>query len=172
MDTTTYTEEAYIERLDDLPLLLALQQRLDLASVIDRHIRRHWLHQGLSIGQLVVGWAAYILSQADHRKVRVREWAAEHPDLLAEWLDAPIRDTDFTDDRLGQVLTHLSDDAAWAALEADLWQQTVQVYRLRPARVRLDPTTVHGYHTIRDEGLMQYGYSSDHPGQPQVKIVA
>ena len=172
MDTTTYTEEAHIERLDDLPLLLALQQRLDLASVIDRHIRRHWLHQGLSIGQLVVGWTAYILSQADHRKVRVREWAAEHPDLLAVWLGAPIRDTDFTDDRLGQVLTHLSDDAAWAALEADLWQQTVQVYRLRPARVRLDPTTVHGYHTVRDEGLMQYGYSADHPGQPQVKIVA
>jgi len=172
MDTTTYTEETRIERLDDIPLLMALQQRLGLAPVIDRHIRRHWLHQGLSIGQLIVGWDTYILSQADHRKVRVREWATEHQDLLAELLGEPVRDTDFTDDRLGQVLTHLSDDAAWAALEADLWQQSVRVYRLRPARVRLDPTTVHGYHTVSEEGLMQYGYSPDHPGQPQVKIVA
>ena len=73
MNTTTSTAEAHIERLDDIPLLLALQQRLGLAPVIDRHIRRHWLHQGLSIGQLIVGWATYILSQADHRQVRVRE---------------------------------------------------------------------------------------------------
>ena len=172
MNTTTSTEEARIERLDDMPVLLALQHRLGLASVIDRHIRRHWLHQGLSIGQLIVGWNTYVLSQADHRKVRVRAWATEHQDLLAELLGAPIRDTDFTDDRLGQVLTHLSDDTAWAAIEADLWQQSVQVYRLRPARVRLDPTTVHGYHTVSEDGLMQYGYSPDHPGPPQVKIVA
>jgi len=172
MNTTTSTAEARIERLDDIPVLLALQQRLGLAAVIDRHIRRHWLHQGLSLGHLIVGWATYILSQADHRKVRVREWATEHQGLLAEWLGAPLRDTDFTDDRLGQVLTHLSDDAVWAEIEADLWQQTVQVYQLRPARVRLDPTTVHGYHTVSEDGLMQYGYSPDHPGQPQVKIVA
>ena len=172
MNTTTSTEEARIERLDDIPVLLALQHRLGLAAVIDRHIRRHWLHQGLSIGQLIVGWNTYVLSQADHRQVRVREWATEHQDLLAELLGEPIRDTDFTDDRLGQVLTHLSDDTAWAAIEADLWQQSVQVYRLRPARVRLDPTTVHGYHTVSEDGLMQYGYSPDHPGPPQVKIVA
>ena len=60
----------------------------------------------------------------------------------------PIRDTDFTDDRLGQVLTHLSHDQAWQQIEEQLWQKTVEVYRLLPQRVRLDATTANGYHTV------------------------
>ena len=55
-------QEVVIERLDDIPLLISLQQQLGLDAVIDQAIERHWLHQGLSIGQLVIGWTAYILS--------------------------------------------------------------------------------------------------------------
>lgn len=172
METTTDTQGVRVERLDDIPLLLALQRRLGLAEVIDQELPRHWLHQGLSLGQLIEGWNAYILSQADHRKVHVRRWADAHRAVLTDGLGVAVCDTDFTDDRLGQVLTHLSDDAVWARIEDRLWHQSVQVYRLRAERVRVDPTTIHGYHTVGQEGLMQYGHSPDHPGQPQVKLVA
>lgn len=172
METTTDTQGVRVERLDDIPLLLALQRQLGLAEVIDQEIPRHWLHQGLSLGQLIEGWNAYILSQADHRKVHVRRWANSHRAVLTDGLGVAVCDTDFTDDRLGQVLAHLSDDAAWARIEDRLWHQSVQVYRLRAERVRVDPTTIHGYHTVSQEGLMQYGHSPDHPGQPQVKLVA
>lgn len=166
MSTAIHTDQGTIEGLDDIPLLVTLQQRIGLAEIIDQHLPRHWLHQGLSIGQLIVGWNTFILSEGDHRKMTVRDWALDHRAVLEELLGAPIRDTDFTDDRLGQVLTHLSDDQAWPKVEEGVWQNSVQVYRLRPACARLDAATVNGYHTVTPEGLMQYSHSPDHPGQP------
>lgn len=172
MSAAISTEQVTIERIDDIPLLIALQQRVEIATVIDQVIPRHWLHQGLSIGQLVIGWNTFILSQADHRKVTVRDWAIHHQAILEECLGAPIRDTDFTDDRLGQVLTYLSDDDAWGEIEHRLWQNTIEVYRLKPERARLDATTANGYHTVTEEGLMQYGYNANDLTKPQVKVMA
>ena len=56
-------DEIQIERLDDIPLLIGLQQQLGLDAIIDEVIPRHWRHEGLSLGQLVVGWNAYILQK-------------------------------------------------------------------------------------------------------------
>lgn len=125
-------EQTTVERIDDIPLLVALQQKIGIAEVIDAIIPRHWLHQGLSLGQLVLGWNTFILFEGDHRKVSVRKWAIEHQVILEELLGEPLRATDFTDDRLGQVLSHLSDDKAWEAIETSLWQNYVSVYRLNP----------------------------------------
>jgi len=116
-----------IERIDDIPLLVALQQKIGISDVIDSIIPRHWFHQGLSLGQLILGWNTFILSEGDHRKVSVRDWSTEHREVLEELIGAPIRDTDFTDDRLGQVLCHLSDDASWYAIEDSLWRNSVSV---------------------------------------------
>lgn len=102
--------EILVERLDDIPLLISLQQRIVLGELIDEVIPRHGSQLGLSIGQLVVGWTAYILSEADHRKVAVEDWATEHQSILSELLGVSLRRTDFTDDRLGQVSTYLSKD--------------------------------------------------------------
>ena len=71
MNTAISIEQVIIEPIDDIPLLMALQQRIGLADMIDEIIPRHWLHQGLSLGHLIVGWNTFILSQADHRKVTV-----------------------------------------------------------------------------------------------------
>ena len=54
-------QEIVMERLDDIPLLISLQQRLGLDDVIDEAVDRHWLHQGLPLRQLVIGWIPYIL---------------------------------------------------------------------------------------------------------------
>jgi len=101
----------------------------------------HRLQQGLNNGQLAVGWLAYILSQADHRKSAVREWANARPHLLSHLLGQPIRAVEFSDDRLGGVLHRLSDDTTWEAIERALWAATVTVYELERAGVRLDSTT-------------------------------
>lgn len=174
-DHTSQTQLAAgveVERLDDIPLLIGLQQRLELDCIIDDVIPRHWLHQGLSLGQLVIGWNAHILSEEDHRKVAVQQWAAEHDSILSELFETQLRPTDFTDDRLGQVLSHLAHDESWACIETRLWQQSVSVYRLTPERVRLDATRFSGYHTPDEDGLMQYGYNNQTPGQAQCKMMA
>ena len=40
------------ERIDDFPLLLGTMQRLELPAILDRHLTRHGLQQGLSWGDL------------------------------------------------------------------------------------------------------------------------
>jgi transposase len=161
------------ERVDDIPLLIGLAQKLHLPEVLDRCLGSHGNHQGLSNGWLATVWLAYILSESDHRKSSVEEWAWQHHQTLERLLGQPIRRTEFSDDRLEIVLRRLSQTAAWEALETDLWQATVDVYDLEVTSVRLDSTTTYGYHTRTEDGVMQYGHSKDHrPDLPQLKLMA
>jgi len=161
------------ERIDDIPLIIGLANKLHLAEVLDHHMGTHRLQQGLHNGQLAVGWLAYILSQADHRKSAVRDWANSMPHTLEHLLGHPIRAVEFSDDRLGGVLYRLSNDATWEAIERSLWTATVTVYEFTLAGIRLDSTTSYGYHRVTDEGVMQRGHSKDHrPDLPQLKVMA
>jgi transposase len=161
------------ERVDDLPLLIGLMERLQLPDLLDRHLGKHGNHQGLSNGWLAAVWLAFILSEGDHCKSHVQEWADRHTGTLERLTHQPLRPTEFTDDRLGILLEYLGDQSAWEALEADLWQQTIAVYELPLTGVRLDSTTSYGYHTPSEGGLMQVGFSKDHrPGSPQLKLMA
>jgi transposase len=168
------TLELTHERVDDLPLLLGFLIRLRLPEVLDRHLPPHPLHQGLSNGWLITAWIAYILSQADHRKSPVQEWADGLHHTLEALIGRPIRPVEFSDDRLTLVLNRLSDLDAWRELEADLWHTRCDAYALPPVqRVHLDATTSYGYHAIDDDGLMQLGHSKDHrPDLPQIKLMA
>lgn len=161
------------ERVDDVPVIIGVAKRLQLAEVLDRHMGTHGLQQGLSNGALAVGWLAYILSQADHRKSAVREWANDIPHTLGELLGQPIREVEFSDDRLGVVLRRLSNDEVWEAIEKELWGATVAVYELEVSGIRLDSTTSYGYHQLSEGGVMQLGHSKDHrPDLPQLKLMA
>src|SRR6516162_1693738 len=169
----TQTLLLHHERIDDIPLIIGLAHKLRLAEVLDRHMGTHRLQQGLNNGQLAVGWLAYILSQADHRTSAVRDWANGIPRTLAHLLGHPIREVEFSDDRLGGVLARLSDDETWDAIERDLWTATVTVYELELAGMRLESTTSYGYHHVIDKGVMQRGHSKDHrPDLPQLKLMA
>lgn len=162
------------ERIDDVPLIIGVAKQLRLSEILNAHLGTHGLQQGLNNGQLAVGWLGYILSQADHRKSAVREWANEAlPETLAQLLGQPIREVDFSDDRLGGVLRRLSDDTAWAAIEQDLWLASCTVYDLPVTGIRLDSTTSSGHHQPSEDGLMQFGHSKDHrPDLPQLKLMA
>src|SRR5690348_10892700 len=126
------------ERVDDMPLIIGLANKLHLAEVLDHRRRTHRLQQGLNNGQLVAGWLASTLSQADRRKSAVRNWAHDIPPTLEHLLGHPIRAVELSDDRLGGVLDRLRDDATWDAIEHSLWPATVTVYDLPLAGMRLD----------------------------------
>ena len=159
------------ERIDDMVLLLHTMMRLELPAILDRHLPRHWLQQGLSWGWVATIWLAHILSQGDHRKLTVRDWVRQAHDTLEGVTGLSIRDTDFTDDRLTLVLRELSQPQYWHAIEQALGQQTLRVYDLAQQRVRLDATTVSGYHAGGEDSLFQFGKSKDDPTLRQVKVM-
>jgi transposase len=161
------------ERIDDIPLLIGLAQKVRLPELLDRHLGTHGKHQGLSNGILAAGWIAFILSRGNHTKVHVQEWAQGLPHTLSHLMGQPLRPAEFSDDRLSILLRRLQELDDWHALETDIWQGTCEVYELPLDRVRLDATTTCGYHTITPEGLMQLGHGKDHrPDLPQLKIMA
>ena len=160
------------ERIDDVPLLLGQMQRLNLAETLDKHLGQHPLHQGLSNGNLIVGWIAYILSQADHRKFAVQTWANGLQHTLQSFFNQTVRPHEFSDDRLGITLNHLA-DADWDSLEGDVFQACFDVYQFPTDTFRVDATATCGYHHIEPDGIMQLGHSKDHrPDLPQLKIMA
>jgi len=159
------------ERIDDFVLLIKMMVRMGLPEILDRNIPRHWLQEGLSWGWVATIWLAHILSQGDHRKLTVRDWVRQAHLTLEEATGFSIRDTDFTDDRLAIVLRVLSKPEYWHAIERDLGQNTVRVYELDQERVRVDASTVSGYHAESEESLFQFGKSKDSPRLPQVKLM-
>jgi transposase len=79
------------ERVDDIPLLLGFMQHLNFPILLERHLGSHHLHRGLSNGWLATVWLAFLLSQSNHRKVSVQDWARHHPHALETLVGQPLR---------------------------------------------------------------------------------
>src|SRR2546428_3166514 len=159
------------ERIDDFVVLLSLMQQMDLPGILDRHVPRHWLQQGLSWGWTASIWLAHIVSQGDHRKVTVRDWVRQAHSTLEQVTGLDIRETDFTDDRLTIVLRYLSDATRWQAIEQELGQHLIRVYDLEEQVIRVDATTVSGYREGGEGSLWQFGHSKDDPTLRQIKVM-
>jgi transposase len=160
------------ERVDDIPLLLVQMQRMGIARLLDAHFPTHGNREGLSLGVVTTIWLTHVLSQADHRMNRVQPWAERRLETLRGCSDASLQVGDLGDDRLADVLRHLSDDERWRAFEQELTGQLVRVYDLHADCVRLDSTTASSYGAVSEDGLLQLGYSKDHrPDLPQLKVM-
>src|SRR5438876_1647013 len=159
------------ERIDDFVVLLAIMQQMDLPAILDRHIPRHGLQQGLSWGWTATIWLAHIVSQGDHRKLTVRDWVRQAHSTLEQVTGLEIRETDFTDDRLTMVLRYLSDPTRWQATPQELGQHLVRVYELEEQPIRVDATTVSGYRNGGEDSLWQFGHSKDDPTLRQIKAM-
>lgn len=159
------------ERVDDFVLSIKVMMRLGLPAILDRHIPRHWLQEGLSWGWVATIWLAHIISQSDHRKLTVRDWVQQAHTTLEETTGLNIRDTDFTDDRLTIVLRELSKPEYWHLIERDLGRRTVRVYDLTAECVRVDATTISGYREGGEGRLFQFGKSKDDSTLRQVKLM-
>src|SRR5947209_15151344 len=159
------------ERIDDFVVLLALMQQMELPTILDRQLPRHWLQQGLSWGWTATIWLAHIVSQGDHRKLTVRDWVRQAHSTLEQVTGLDIRETDFTDDRLTIVLRHLSQEQRWQAIEQELGEHLVRVYELEEQPIRVDATTVSGYRDGGEDSLWQFGHSKDDPTLRQIKAM-
>jgi transposase len=160
-----------VERIDDLPLLLAQLERMGIRELLNRHFPVHGHWRGLSLGWTATLWLAHLLSEGDHRLNQVEPWALAHLTTLRQCTGQPVDRLDLTDDRLAAVLRALADDHHWAAVESALTSRLLRVYDLAAAPVRLDMTTASGEQLVTADGLFQFGYSKDRrPDQPQVKI--
>jgi len=159
------------ERVDDIVLLIGVMERMGLPQVLDNYIPGHWKQRELSWGWTAVIWLAYILSEGDHRKVAVETYAKNLSQTLSDAAGQPVSSLDFTDDRLGIVLKHLSKKSYWEKIEAELNTNTIRAYELETDVVRCDATTASGYHEVTEGGLFQFGHSKDDPNLPQIKLM-
>src|SRR2546430_3594662 len=163
--------KAHAEVVGDVGVLLGFVKQMNLPELLDRHIKRHHLEQVLSLGWVISIWLVYIVSQGDHRKVTVEDWVREKHETLELLTGLEIRKTDFTDDRLTIALRHLSSDEYWNAIEEDLGRNLVRIYELPRETIRVDATTVSGYHQGGEGSVWQYGLSCDDPALRQIKLM-
>lgn len=136
------------------------------------------MHRGLSGGWTMAIWLAFIISQCDHTKYNVESWVERHQEVIAKITGQEIVSTDFNDNRLSSLLTRLSKDGRWNKFEEMLFNHEVEVYEICPASIgglvsaHVDSTTACGYHTPKENGLMQHGHSKDHrPDLAQLKLM-
>lgn len=159
------------ESLDDFPLLLEVMIRLGLPGIMDQHLKQHGLHKGLSWGWIATIWLAHMLTEGDHRKQPVQAWVRQAHETIRRISGQEVGEMDFTDDRLMLLLRRLSKATTWEAIETELGRNILRVYELEPKQVRLDTTTVSGYHAGGEDSLFQFGYSKDDPTLKQVKVM-
>jgi transposase len=167
------TAQITSERIDDVPLLLQWLLDMHIDQIIDAVLKSpHGNRQGLSYGQLAVVFVAYILTECNHFLSPVRDWVTKHQHALTQALGCPIRDTDFTDERLADLLDAVGRDAVGEALEEQLGQHLIRAYALPTDTGRIDTTTVAVYHQPEQTNLLDYGHSKDHrPDLRQFKEV-
>lgn len=160
------------ERVDDIPLLLSHMMQMGINEILDNNFPTHDNWSGISLGWTALIWLTHILSQADHRLNKVQDWVAKHVKTISSVTGLSIDPSNFSDDRLANILHYLSKNESWQEYERSQGKHIIRVYPLPTNTVRLDPTTASSYIEPRQESLFQLGHSKDHrPDLAQVKIM-
>lgn len=160
------------ERVDDIPLIYAELERMNVSALLNDHFPVHGNRKGLSFGGCSAIWLTHILSEADHRMNIVEDWAKLRLQSLKALSGEALCAEDLNDDRLSCILKAVSDDANWAEFESALTGNLLRVYELGSEIVRHDSTSASGYWQVSEDGYFQFGHSKDHrPDLPQVKVM-
>lgn len=162
-------------RVDELPLIYDIVSDLGVQESIDNELSQHGNWSGLSIGHIVSFWLCYILNKNDHRLHTVEDWSESRLDLLRVLgEESAVSSYDFTDDKLGQVLTKIGDADTWGKIEHQINAKGLSVYRLGSeeelATFRLDAAPMQSYGKVESGGLLQHGYHKQHADLGQLKI--
>jgi transposase len=161
--------EMRTERVDDLLVLIELIKQMDLPGILDRVIGQE--ERRLSWGWTISLWLVYVVSQGDHRKLPVRQWANHMHETLELATGRKIGETDFTDDRLTIALSYISRDPLWNDMEQELGKHLIRVYDLEKKTMRIDATTVSGYREGGEGSIWQFGHSKDDSTLRQIKLM-
>src|SRR5438552_3371755 len=104
-------EHLKVERVDDIPLLVASLRKMALVEKLDSRFPAHgnWTGQ-LTFGEVALVWLVFAISEGDHCLNHVEPWAADRLSLLGNLLGKEIRALDFSDDRLATLLEATADE--------------------------------------------------------------
>jgi transposase len=164
--------EVQVERLDDIPVIFGLLQKMGIQATSDQMIETHGNWKGLSPGWIITVWLIHILSEHTHCMDRVQEWVAKRLQALQELTVQPVTELDFTDDRLALCLHMLSQTKHWHAIEAQLGSHLLRVYQLEAEpTVRLDATTGTVNHDPDEHTLFKVGKAKNGQYETQYKMM-
>jgi transposase len=161
-----------IERVDELPVIVSVLEKSGLADCVDRYFLPHGNWTGESYGKILVCFLSYVLSSQDHRLSPVEEWFMGREETLRQLLSNPnLSRTDVTDDRLGHLLSVLSDDVVWHKFENNLNNSLISVHQLEVTEpIRLDASIAQSFQ--KPDELFKMGFSKQHRMDlPQLKIM-
>ena len=166
------------ERVDDIPILLGIMQKVGLAEKIDANLNIHGNWQGLSPGTIIEIWLCRMLSEGDHCLSKVEDWVESRLETLSVFYpDDEITRLDFTDDRLGIILDKLSEIGIWSGIETLLNGEILRIYGFAKDKkgnytIRLDATIGQSHKPEKKGSLFRFGNSKHHPGHlPQFKLM-
>lgn len=161
------------ERVDDIPLLLAELEKSELSTYLSQYFPDHGNWSGLSGGKVSLVFLTFILSCNDHRLHRLEPWAATRLQTLSHCLGVKeLSSKDFTDDRLGLLLDHYSDQDKWDEFESAHNKNMLHVYQLgsKPEPIRLDAMIVQSFRESDED--FKKGHSKQHRADlPQLKVM-
>ena len=80
-----------------------------------------------------------------------------HRECICQALGESIRETDFTDDRLEDLLDEIGDKQRDEEIEIEMGQHMIRAYELPTETGRIDMTTVSVYHKPKGKSLLNYG---------------
>jgi hypothetical protein len=164
-------DQPSVERVDDIPVIYGLLERMGIQGIVDRVITPHGNWSGLSPGWVVTLWLVHILSEQNHLMEPVQQWVARHELLLSTLSGQPLRALDFSDDRLAICLRALSARELWQQIESDLGLRLIRVYDLSGDVVRLDATVGTVHHDPGQQTLFQVGKAKNGLFATQFKVM-
>jgi transposase len=161
-----------VERVDDIPVIYGLLEKMGIQVIIDEAIQPHGNWEGLSPGWLITIWLIHIISEQNHFMDRVEDWVSQRLHILRELSGQKLTKLDFTDDRLAICLRMLSENAVWHKIEEKLGRYLVRVYQLEEEKiVRLDGTSGTVYHDPEKHPLFQVGKAKNGQYESQYKMM-
>ena len=154
-----------IERVDELPIILAMLKNLCVQEIIDKHIFPHGNWTGLSYGQLAVLFITYVLHSLTHRLCGMEPWLNKHKTVIQKITGWKIGDKDATDDRLGILTGGLGENEEKSyEFQQELNQHTIVAHELPTNTARYDTTSYNVTHEIGNDenGILRFGHTKNY----------
>jgi transposase len=154
-----------IERVDELPIIMAMLKKLCVQEIIDKHFFSHGNWSGLSYGQLAVLFITYVLHSLTHRLYGMEQWLNQHKAVIQQITGWQIGDKDATDDRLGIMTEVLGEnDEKSYEFQQDLNQHTIVAHELPTDTARYDTTSFNVSHEVNDDknGILHFGHTKNY----------
>ena len=160
-----------VERVDDIPVIYGMLDRIGIQAIVDRSITPHGNWGGLSPGWVVTLWLVHILSEQNHLMEPVQQWVERHQMILTKLSGQSVAVLDFTDDRLAICLRALSEADVWHEIEGQLGRRLIRIYDLKGNLIRLDATVGTVHRDPKEGTLFQLGKAKNGQYATQFKLM-